>query len=370
MLIIEFIMSDHTTSFQEPVCSALQTPLISTKEEARSDSYCFRGSDRATLNFYNAKGRGNLKGESRRGAMVGAMGQKFSLRSIKVFVKILVIGLYLSSLASICAGGLKIESDEQALQYCQLNSNTYIALLYPCKTWDAAWTKSIFDKYGSILYQKKITLVDNGPINILHIAYDGEPWIGGFHDGFHVLKSSLRRRFPGITPDRFYEVGVLLVECTSLKKVIACKKEIRRNLSKGHRHPIHINDTHQETITMAQAVFHSKSIDFLNSSRRMNFTRFDQLLTKYKKMIAESGAASEKFCIVGSAVHAAMGLQDCKDLCFIHQGDDRLLKKLRLDSATSNVSQTPRYRDSTMRDEIIYNPANHFYYKNVKFAFR
>ena len=268
----------------------------------------------------------------------------------------------------VLAEPLRIHDDAQALQYCQLNPNTYVALLYPCVSWDFAKVKSIFAKYGALLYEKKLVLTDNGPFNILRVSYAQEPWIGGFYNDFKGIKFCRSKRYPHFAHHKLYKVIALLFECESLQKVLTCKKEIRGLIKKSPPYPIHINDTHSETIDLAQVVFHDGSITFLNGSKRAQFKRFDQLLAEYKKILSDSGANVEDFCIVGSAVQAAWGLRECSDLFFIHLGHDHFEKQSHAKGVMRSLNLTPFYRDSKKRDEIIHNPAKHFYHQNVKFA--
>lgn len=263
---------------------------------------------------------------------------------------------------------LSIESDVEALQYCQLNPNTYIALLYPSVQWNFDRVKKVLSQYATVVYEKNIVLTNRGPFNILHVAYSQEPWIGRFSNAFKGLRVSRQKRFPNFSSSKFYKVRVLLFESDSLKKVLTCKKEIRARFAKRVRETIHINDTHPETITMAQTVFHHKSLNFLNNSKLKDFKKFDQLLEEFKKIIVDSGATLENFCIVGSGVNAAWGLQDCNDLCFIHQQEGWDARQSYAEGAIYCVNELESYHYRKMRDEIIYNPDKHFYYRNVKFA--
>lgn len=154
--------------------------------------------------------------------------------------------------------------DAQALSYCADNKNTHIAVLYPAVSWDFEKVRIIFAKYGTLQYAKTMELQGHGPFNILYAAYGHERWIGCIHDNFRGLQVALNKRFLAYTADKLYQIVVLLFQSENLKNVDICKEEIRRLFGNAPRYPIHINDTHLETMILAKAVFQPDAARLIN----------------------------------------------------------------------------------------------------------
>jgi hypothetical protein len=79
--------------------------------------------------------------------------------------------------------------------------------------------------------------------------------------------------------------------------------------------------------------------------------------------LAEAGKSAEDVCIGGSAVLAAYGLREGKDLDFVHHfplADD-------LPAPLGSHNEYIGLYDASV-DELIYDPANFFYFRGFKFA--
>jgi len=89
-----------------------------------------------------------------------------------------------------------------------------------------------------------------------------------------------------------------------------------------------------------------------------NFNRFFELYCS--RLRSEE---REDFCIDGSSVLAVYGIRDARDLDFLsHQ--ERI--DFGIDQVNCHNEELPHY--PVIRDEIIYNPAYHFYYRGCKFV--
>ncbi|KKQ32334.1 MAG: WbfN protein [candidate division TM6 bacterium GW2011_GWF2_37_49] len=149
--------------------------------------------------------------------------------------------------------------DAIAIQTCISNKDTYIALLFPCVHGHDEKIKKLFQRYGKIVYKTTVNLTGNGPLNLLKIAYKN-----------FTLYYNLKKRFTIPQADGSYQLTVVVFEAKSLKNVKKCKKKIRKLFKIGH-YPIHINDTHEETIELAQTLLISENLHFINTETLLNF---------------------------------------------------------------------------------------------------
>lgn len=265
--------------------------------------------------------------------------------------------------ASFIKGGLETKYlDAMALKYCELKDNTYIACIFPVAEGKTDEITKIFSAYGSIVYTKNIYLNPVGTVNFVREIYDYAHWIGSPKNNFAGARKDAAKRFP---QDSQNPLRIYLFECKNLHTVRACKKEIRKLFDAGD-YAIHINDTYDESLVLARMVFNANSIHLINHAVPTKFNSFLMLLEKYKTWLRENKADQECFCIDSGPVLAAYGLRDCNDINFLHHGYNQVAEQTNSMELRSHNAWLPTQGVSL--DEIIFNPANHFYYKGVKFA--
>jgi len=251
--------------------------------------------------------------------------------------------------------------DAMALEYCTLKKNTYIAHIFPIAKGKDEEIRSIFTQYGNIVYEKKVYLHHEGPFNFIRMIYDKEDWLGSWHNDFSAARHDAKKRFPkNGAPFRIY-----LFECESLEKVKDCKAKIRK-LFGVENYAIHINDTPEQTLTSAQALFNQNSIHMLNYSKLSKFPFFEKYFNEYSKWLKASGVNQEHFCVDSSAILSVYGIRDCKDLDFIHHGYDKEANSTGLQFVSSHNAFMMHHTFGL--DDIIFNAENYFYYKGLKFA--
>ena len=98
------------------------------------------------------------------------------------------------------------------------------------------------------------------------------------------------------------------------------------------------------------------------------FARFKSLYNKYVHWLNRNKVQRDRFCIDHGAVLAVYGIRDCGDLDFIHDGYEKLLKQdsthpfaIMDQDLNSHNGLYPRFYPLS-KEEILYNPKNHFYY--------
>jgi GT2 family glycosyltransferase/glycosyltransferase involved in cell wall biosynthesis len=246
--------------------------------------------------------------------------------------------------------------DAIAFEFCKLKNNAKMVMLFPSADGKDAEVEKILKKYGGIFYRKDIYLTQKGSVLLMSQIYKDEQWLGSMHDGFRGAQHKAAECFKSTLPlclfvfDPLYDADL-----------IAAKDEIRALYNIG-KHSVHINDRHDETLNIAKILLNDNSIHFLNNADPKIFTGFSNNINKYKNSLKNSGCDSEYFCVGGSAVMAMYGIRDAQDVDYLHYE-----KNLTVDKDISSHNKEIAYYPTT-RDDIIFNPLNHFYFDGIKFA--
>ena len=109
--------------------------------------------------------------------------------------------------------------------------------------------------------------------------------------------------------------------CDDLEKVIQVKAEIRALYNIGN-YSVHINDTRDEAIWLAETYFNSNSLFMLN--RRCFYyedPRFDNLIEDLKNTAKERNVDIENICASGSTPMNIAGIRKSDDLDFLYCGE-------------------------------------------------
>ncbi len=247
--------------------------------------------------------------------------------------------------------------DSVAIEYCKLNKNSFLVFIFPSINELTNEAKSIIKNAGKVFYKKDISLTKTGQIILMRQLYKNEKWLGNDKDDYAGAKRKAKWCFQG---KEKLQVFVIRSHLESLTKA---KLDIRKLYGMGN-HTIHTTDTHEESIRLAQQVFNLNSIHFMNNAKIKNFPKYSELLTHYKVWLKSLAINEEFLCIDGSSVIAAYGIRDSRDLDYINFGDYEIdCTNHEIDNHNSELHFHP-----TSKDEIIFNPENHFYYDGLKYA--
>lgn len=140
--------------------------------------------------------------------------------------------------------------DSMAIEYCRLKSNARIAVVFGPH--DRRNFELSFRPVAQVFYAKEINLAGPGPLNLIDELYTGEDWLQ-LHG-----KTKASGCFPGgAGPATIYGLDV------RHEGLDAAKWGFRRAMGRGND-SVHINDTHAQTMKIAQALFNDNGIHFLN----------------------------------------------------------------------------------------------------------
>ena len=242
-------------------------------------------------------------------------------------------------------------ANSMAVEYARYSRKCYIAVVFAQH--DVSQIQAGISKFGRMVYWRLVPLEREGGFNLMRELYLDEFWVQDWTSRF---SGALEKAKLSLSNNN--GVGVYMFECDSLEKVLACKKELRSSFSLG-QHSLHINDTQKDTLRIANILFNRNSIHFLNRAFFIQYPIFNTLFRDYR--IFTKDRDKEDYCIDGSAVMSAYGLRDCRDLDFLDREGSRCLGPI------NNHNEEMKHH-VVSKDDILYNPSNHFWHSGVKFV--
>ncbi len=249
-------------------------------------------------------------------------------------------------------------ADACAIEYCRWRPDTYVVAVFPSAVGRDAELRAALEQHGRIVHARAVTLNRRGARNLIREIYAGEPWLGDWRNGFAGTKGKMEPCFRGDGPLR-----VFVFQAADLGAVREAKAAVRA-LFGLENHSVHINDTHADTLRLARLLLNANSIHFLNHAEPRYLERFVRHLERYRGWLRQSGRDPEDFAIDGSAVMAAYGLRDAQDLDVLHFGEADFTPVM----PEVNSHNPDAHHHTIGRDDIIFDPANHFHAFGAKFA--
>ena len=255
-------------------------------------------------------------------------------------------------------------ADYAALEYVNLNPNTYIINLHSIvDIKHDEKVEKILNKYGFIFYKKDVVLNYNAYVNLKKINYgsfwERDPWIGDLDDEFKGAQAHAKESMGNKNnPLRAY-----VFVCDNFDNILKVKAEIR-DLFKIGNTCIHINDTRDEAIWLAKTYFNNNSLDILNKRPFLcDSESLEKLLSTFNESIKKQGLEQDDFCCAGSTPLEVCGIRKSSDLDYISCDNNNFI------SPNEDISDNNDLLDlyQCSKEDIIYNPLNHFYFNGMKF---
>lgn len=225
-------------------------------------------------------------------------------------------------------GLLKKWSDAMAMEYCKIKENTHIFMIF---NFSGGMKKTLLD-HGSVFYEKKIKLNRLGLQNLLGIQLFDEKWS-------ELLREQMNK------DEQYYYLDVFVLEQSD--------KNFPQLMENSIFPMTYMSKTREQTIKLAQNLLNENSIHFLNTAREINNNKFKALLGEFQKNI---GTDHDNYCLVSNVVMAAYGIGNCEELSYIH-----------FDSKFKGIENAVLVTYDK-KEDVIFNPENHFYYNGIKFA--
>ena len=247
--------------------------------------------------------------------------------------------------------------DQMVLEYINLKSKD-LQLVFLWPTSGGKQEKrvyEIFEKYGKVVYRKDLYLTKQGSVNLIRNIYEKEKWVGNVKNNYIGAQNKAEWCFETKSP-----VRIFLFE--SDKDMIEMKDNIRK-IFNVNKHSIHITDTIEEVENFSKLVFNSNTIHWLNYSITNKLDWFEKLFKHYNLWLTKNKLPFDDFCIDGSATLSVYGIRTARDLDFLYSGN----KSVSTGFKEIDCHNTRLENDKTLIDEVVYNPNNYLYYKNLKF---
>ena len=245
--------------------------------------------------------------------------------------------------------------DAVATKFIEYANNIYLAIIWPSAQ---GWDKEIEEAIPNIVYRKEFALNLNGAHNLISQVYYGEKWIGSAEDNFKGAQGKLVECFRSFDP-----VRVVAFQANNLDGALVVKDKIRSIFNIG-KNSIHITDTKNEAISVGRVVFNDNSIHFLNNAKLSRYISTFKKLDKFTNFIKENKLNMNDLLIDSSLILSCYGLREAKDTDFFCSDNSKI--KVRFDDINTH-DEVLKYYQKT-KQELIYNPKNHFYFNELKFV--
>ena len=299
--------------------------------------------------------------------------------------------------------------DEQYLdyilqEYCSYNKNIFLLIVWPVTYNHEKIFFDIYGKYGKILYKKEIPIKNMGFKNILHFISDkknhpwGEKlWFAEPHRYINPLtiyvfetkniteinniekKKYLIKIFNNNTNhinniekrgglNNLYITTKAKRECREVLAKNNCVKEVRGLNNRNYSH--HVNDEHYETVELSRIFFNKNSIFAINNCN-INFKckSFNEKYKRYVKFINNNKWGNiEDFCLNNSSILSQFGLRQSRDIDYLHNQAFEIAKQIPEPEISSHNYVVKSVNSNININELVYNPNNYFWYKNIKFC--
>ena len=253
-------------------------------------------------------------------------------------------------------------ADYGAIEYVKLQPNSYIVNLHAVvdEKYDCCVEK-ILKKYGRIYYKKKVPLNYNGYVNLKKLSYgsfwEREKWIGSVENGYagaqdHALHSKGNGK----------NLRAYVYVCKNPDDLLKIKSEVRELFKIGN-YCIHINDTHEEALALAQLFFNDNSIQIFNT-RPFCFedAEYDSNIEEFKHRIKKNELQVEDFLVGGSSPLNILGIRKSDDIDFLYCGNGQFAGED--DLISSHDTELHYYPES--KENLIYDNKFFFYYHGIK----
>lgn len=245
--------------------------------------------------------------------------------------------------------------DIGAYEYILRNENAHMVEVFPIAgVRNIKTIERILNKYGFVYYKKSVFLTTDAILRIKNINYGAEEWIGNRTNNYSGLRNhALRCVAPGKT--------TFFILCCDDESAVKAKAEVREYLGKGN-YPIHINDSHEEAISIAKLIFNNNAVDWLNSVPFIHYEYENKIQSEIIAYMKKYKLSNNDICVSGSAVMAMYGLREPKDIDCITRSHINMIDE----GNVSNHETEKRYYPTDFNDLII-RQDNSFIIDNVRY---
>jgi hypothetical protein len=263
---------------------------------------------------------------------------------------------YLQNKKDFVSSGLRSEyAKRMVLEFIHLKPTSYSLTMFPVASNKFPEVEKLVETSGEIIYKTSFEPSELGAFNLIETLYRNEPWLGKKESDFKGIRAKQAACFT-----KKGKVTVYFIDVKSHREVLKLKQHIR-SLFTLDKHSCHINDTHVQSVRIAETVLNPNGLLWLNKRQSLDMPNFSTLFVDFRKWTNHQHIDLDDVCVGGSGVLALYGLRDCQDIDFIHAN-----KKI---ASTKQFGSHNKYLEmyGVSLEEILHNPKYHLYYEGVKF---
>jgi hypothetical protein len=249
--------------------------------------------------------------------------------------------------------------DAMLLEYCLRKKSVRIAVVFPMALKKLEEVRRKLSEVGKVIMEKDIVFGYTAMINLMHVLYEGEPWLKVGRGITRSVMKHINFRYEAGKPLRFIFMDCYGDDENILNTTTAAKESVRAIFNFGN-FPIHINDSFHETVSLACQILHSRSLELLDKSDTYSAADFIDFVRQVKSSLNID--KWHNFVIDSGGVLAAYGLRDTRDLDYIARAKIDELEELPFCSLHDEVMHL--YDNSA--DELVYDPRNYVYFLGLK----
>ena len=261
------------------------------------------------------------------------------------------------------AGFSDQELDFLAHELCKCVANARMVIIWPRAKNHTSYITQEIKKCGTVIYAREVTLKGKALAYLLRAIPEKA---GSVNTYLHYYSNNQPTG----------DITVLLTEFSNLETAINCKKRIRQHLKLNPLiSALHITDTQEQTVDMAQIFFNKNSINYLNAGLfDTKFEKFNFLREKYTALLKQHRLEDEYCCVDGSAILSMHGIRDINvDFDFITYYQDLDFPKVKYAFKQQLLGPIDLHNKTCIcagvdQIETVFNPQFYFYYQGIKYA--
>lgn len=238
-----------------------------------------------------------------------------------------------------------------ARYYVSVKKSCYFACIWPAANRSKIGeAEAIIEKLGSIVYSQDVYLTYEGMRNFMVRIYNAQSWIGSIEDNYSGVNYKVNPCYDVKNPVKTY-----LFEADDLESVIRSKAQIR-DIFGIENHSIHISDNSDEAIEMAEMLYNSNTVNFLNYGRPFKYDIMQNGLRELRQYILANRLDVNRFIVGSDSVLEVFGVKRVGKVEFLtdyEEGEKCHRKGME-------------YYDISVED-MLYNSENYFWYNGFKF---
>lgn len=245
--------------------------------------------------------------------------------------------------------------EQAVLRLLRFMDDAFIAFLWPSGIKNIKQTVNLFHNK---VYEKELILTNNGALNLLYQCYHHMEWIGTKQTGYRGLYKKLFECFPETDT-----LTIIIFQAAGgLDEVRQIKQEVRDINGIGFS-SIHITDTKEELIRLANLACNENGLHYLNNAGLIDFDKVE-LIKQLRSRASKLQVDRESFVVDGSLLTDIYGLRKADDIDIVAASKSTATyDQMGFDS---RVSELKYHRKSA--DELVYDPRCHFYLFGIKFV--